>query len=116
MLSRKTWCHSASSFFPRVIYLNISESEALLTLQNRLEVFLDEKLDAAHRKEQRPYRPHMTLATRVPGKAVFRQVWDEVKNESVNFNFVADTLYLLRHTMAKWEIMESFSFGGVTTK
>jgi 2'-5' RNA ligase len=99
-----------AGFPPRVIYLDISKSKELITLQHNLEVLMDEKLGRPIENKHRSYRPHMTLATRVREKKVYRQVWEELKTTSIGFRFLAEEIYLLKHNNVNWEIINKFSF------
>ena len=97
-------------FSPRVVYLRVSSSNDLKTLQENLGESLETSLPLPSRDRNRAYKPHMPLATRIPTKELFFQVWNDMKNRSIEFDYLAEALYLLRHNGMTWEVINQSSF------
>lgn len=99
-----------SSFPPRVIFLNVTDSEALKEFQKALERFCRRTfnlLNANHRDE--PYHPHMTLAFRDLKKAMYHAAWEEFKDREYKAEFMADRVALLKHNGTNWDILHEFT-------
>ena len=97
-------------FSPRVVYLHVSSSREMITLQENLSEFLETSLSLSARHRNRAYKPHMTLATRIPTKELFFQVWNDMRDRAIEFDFLAEGLYLLRHNGMTWEVINQSSF------
>lgn len=99
------------AFPPRVIYINVDRTDALLTLHRRLIEHLEMSIALVDPKEKsRPYAPHMTVAFRDLTKQNFKLAWQEFKDRSLHFEFMADRLTLLKHDGQRWQIHAEFPF------
>lgn len=100
------------AFAPRVLYLNVVKTPELLSLQSALSARLvsDGVLDPAN-QEQRPYVPHLTVASRKLTRRTFQQAWLELQTQTVEFQFMADRLTLLIYTHQCWQVQAEFSLG-----
>lgn len=99
------------AFAPRVIYINVVKSQALLTLQANLMAYLASHLGIVDQVSQsRPFAPHMTVAFRDLTKQNFRVAWPEFQQRQLNFEFTAENLTLLLHDGKRWQIKSEFSF------
>lgn len=99
------------AFPPRVIYINVDQTDALLTLHRRLIEHLEHSIALADPKEKsRPYAPHMTVAFRDLTKHNFKLAWQEFKDRSLHFEFIASHLTLLKHDGQRWQIHAEFPF------
>lgn len=98
-----------SSFPPRVIFINATESDALDALQKKLHRFFKQELDIfnANYREQ-PYHPHLTLAFRDLKKAQYHLAWDEFSKRDFKAEFMADKIALLKHNGKTWEVLKEF--------
>ncbi len=97
-------------FSPRVIFVNVLESEVLRNFQYELHRFCKAELNIfnAHYKDL-PFHPHMTLAFRDLKKLMFERAWDEFKDKEFSGSFSADHFTLLKHTGKVWELFKEFS-------
>ena len=91
------------AFKPRVIYVDVQQSSALSNLRDTLVSELDFDID------NRPFRPHLTLATRDLTKAMFHKAWQELEHQSFQASFAADRFYLLKHNGKSWDLYRDFS-------
>ncbi len=95
-----------SSFPPRVIFINVAESEQLQHFQKSLERFCKTELNlfnASYGDE--PYRPHLTLAFRDLKKQAYHEAWDNFKSREYKAEFIADKISILKHDGARWQIL-----------
>jgi 2'-5' RNA ligase len=100
-----------SCFAPRVIYLNVLESEPLRTLQSGLHTFCKTELNLFHaRYRDLPFYPHITLAFRDLKKEMFENAWAEFKEKKFAGDFVVDKISLLKHDGMVWNPYADFDF------
>lgn len=99
------------AFPPRVIYINVDRTYTLLTLHQRLIEHLETSIALVDPQEKsRPYAPHMTVAFRDLTKQNFKLAWQEFKDRSLHFEFIASALTLLKHDGQQWQIHSEFPF------
>jgi len=105
-----------SAFVPRVIYINVLRTAALLDLHQALLTHMEAALGIADPKaKQRPFAPHMTVAFRDLSKQNFRAAWPEFQHRSLEFEFVASHLTLLLHDGHRWNAYANFSLGTISS-
>lgn len=100
------------AFAPRVLYINVVRTPALLQLQTALAEMLKDKFGIQDPMAQRPFTPHLTVASRKLTRQTFQQAWAELKPRSVEFQFVAEQLTLLIHTSEHWRVQTQFTLRG----
>ncbi|MEA5582122.1 2'-5' RNA ligase family protein [Nodularia harveyana UHCC-0300] len=99
-----------AAFPPRVIYMNVVKSQALLTLQADLMANIESNLGIVDQTSQtRPFTPHLTVAFRDLTKQNFRVAWGEFVHRSLDFDFTAANLTLLVHDGQRWNIRSEFA-------
>lgn len=98
-----------SSFPPRVIFIKVTESDALDTMQRDLHRFFKRELDIfnANYKES-PFHPHLTIAFRDLKKSQYALAWAEFSEREYKAEFMADKLALLKHNGKAWDILKEF--------
>jgi 2'-5' RNA ligase len=98
-----------SGFPPKVIFINVTESDALNELQKDLHRFFKTELDIfnANYKEQ-PFHPHLTLAFRDLKKARYHKAWEEFAKKEFKAEFMADKIALLKHNGKSWDVLKEF--------
>ncbi len=98
-----------SGFPPKVIFINVTESDALIALQKNLNRFFKTELDVfnANYKEQ-PFHPHLTLAFRDLKKNQYQKAWEEFSKKEFKAEFMADKIALLKHNGKGWDILKEF--------
>jgi 2'-5' RNA ligase len=100
-----------AAFPPRVIYINVLKTPALLTLQYDLSNYCESKLGIIDPvNKQRPFAPHLTVAFRDLTKPNFKAAWPEFQNQSVHFEFMATQITLLLHSSQQWTVYRDFPF------
>ncbi len=99
------------AFAPRVIYINVVKTPALLTLQIDLMAYLTSNLGIVDEVSQtRPFAPHLTVAFRDLTKQNFQAAWTEFQQRRLDFEFMADKLTLLLHDGKRWNVKSEFAF------
>jgi 2'-5' RNA ligase len=99
-----------SSFPPRVIYINVVNTEALENLQRGIHRFCKKELNLfnANYKEQ-PFLPHLTLAFRDLKKPNYKKAWEEFASREYKAEFIADRIALLKHNGRVWQVFTEFN-------
>lgn len=98
-------------FEPKVIYINVENSNSLISLQKALLIHLrrELKLEVSDYKN-RGFTPHLTIAFRDLKKSIFEEAWSYFRNLSLNQSWMAKELCLLKHNGSSWDIDERYSF------
>lgn len=98
-----------SSFPPRVIFMNVTESDALESMQKRLHQFFKRELNVFNANYQdRPFHPHLTLAFRDLKKSQYGLAWEEFSKKEYKAEFMADKIVLLKYNGASWDVLKEF--------
>jgi 2'-5' RNA ligase len=70
-----------AAFPPRVIYVHVQSTSHLTQLKSSLENYLTGQ-QFPIKKEERPFHPHVTIATRDLTKTSFKEAWQYFKTRS----------------------------------
>ncbi|MEM6837371.1 MAG: 2'-5' RNA ligase family protein [Cyanobacteria bacterium P01_C01_bin.120] len=98
------------AFPPRVIYLAVEHTAALMQLQISLSQHLAHHLGIIDlRSRDLPFRPHLTVAFRDLKPAAFRKAWPEFAQRPANYAFTASNYTLLRHIGRQWICEQEFA-------
>lgn len=97
------------AFVPRVIYINVLRTPQLLSLQADLMNHVERNLGIVDPvSKKRPFAPHMTVAFKDLTKQNFKAAWPEFQKRSLQFEFTAAQLTLLKHDGQQWNIIAEF--------
>ncbi len=98
-----------NSFTPRVIFINVKESEQLNTLQKNLIRHMRKELNILNADYKgRPFHPHMTVAFRDLKKSIFRETEAFFAKEKYHRKFEASQFCLLKHDGKVWHEYKYF--------
>lgn len=98
-----------AAFPPRVIYINVLKTPALLSLQKDLMARMETSLSIVDPvSKKRPFAPHMTVAFKDLTRQNFHAAWPEFQERSLQYEFLADKLTLLIHDGSRWNIHSQF--------
>ncbi|MGV3528466.1 MAG: 2'-5' RNA ligase family protein [Flavisolibacter sp.] len=100
-------------FKPRTIYVDVQHSPPLKALKETAEEFFTAG-EYKIKREERPFRPHITIATRDLAKHHFAEAWAIFENKKFEKEFTADSLSLLRHNGKTWDVINKSPFSGIT--
>ena len=99
-----------SSFPPRVIFINVTESDALNEFQKQLHRFCKRELDIFNANWQdKPFHPHLTIAFRDLRKHEYRLAWEEFSKKEYKAEFMADKVAILKHNGKAWDVLSALS-------
>ncbi len=105
--------HNFSCFAPRVIFIQVIESEALRVFQRELHQFCKTQLNIFNAQyKDLPFHPHLTLAFRDLKKPMFEKAWEEFKEKEFSESFAAKQFTLLKHNGKIWESFMEFELKG----
>lgn len=96
------------AFPPRVIYIDVLNTPELTALQSDLMIYMESLGICDPNAKTRPFTPHMTVAYRDLTKQNFKLAWQEFEHRQVNFEFIADNIYLLLHDGKRWNVSSQF--------
>lgn len=100
-----------AAFPPRVIYIDVLKTEALLALQQALMSFLENNLAIVDPSAKtRPFAPHMTVAFRDLTRQNFKLAWPDFQARSLYFEWMVSSLTLLIHNGQRWTVCQEFPF------
>jgi len=92
------------AFIPRVIYINIQQSDKLFELFNHITKHFESRLGlVSKRRKGRQFSPHMTVAFSDLTKEMFYKAWRVYKSKDLHFRFEVSNVSLLRHNGKMWE-------------
>lgn len=98
-----------AAFKPRTIFVAVQESRALQALKKAADAFFRPS-DYKMKIENRPFHPHITIATRDLHKKDFAEAWLWFQQEEFRETFVATGLSLLEHNGRNWEVVFTAPF------
>ncbi|TGE04250.1 2'-5' RNA ligase family protein [Hymenobacter fodinae] len=99
--------HDFSWFGQRTLFVRVVEADALLELHAALYAWCAQRLPSIQ-PENRPFTPHMTLATRdIPTSAV-PLLQEEFRHRHYGATFEIKSLQLFRHSGQQWEKIREF--------
>lgn len=100
------------AFAPRVIYLQVEPTAALLALQTDLMTWLETTLGIVNlTARNRPFTPHLTVGSHDLTQQNFQAAWAEFQPQSVEFTFTVPSLTLLQHSGQQWQVNQEFLLG-----
>ena len=102
--------HNFSRFTPRVIFIDVVPGRQLTDLENGLFSYLLSENKYPMKKDDRPFYPHVTIATRDLYKKSFYEAWDHFKEKKYHAEWIAKGLSLLRHNKKNWDVIATSQF------
>lgn len=99
-----------SVFAPRVIFVDIMPGTELAKMRDDLFAFLAGDGQYPLKKDDRPFHPHITLATRDLHKKAFYEAWDYFKGKKYSAQWLAQSISLLKHNKKNWDIVHTSQF------
>jgi len=95
-------------FEPRVIYVNVENTDALTEAKNQVLKMARQELKLHFLKDIRGFHPHITIAFRDLKKPQFYQLWAHFKTKPFEAIFKANAIALLKHNGKKWDVYKKF--------
>jgi 2'-5' RNA ligase len=108
-----------SAFPPRVIYVDVRQTAAVMAVQPALIAYLEThcglregyREPGSNRRAPWPFTPHVTVGFRDLSPEVFYQAWEEFEHRPFSADFEVSTLTLLRHDGQKWQVFSELPLG-----
>lgn len=100
-----------SCFAPRVIYINIIDTEPVVSLHKRVMNMLLTELNFDRVEIMKTVQPHITIATRDLSPEAFNEAWPEFQNREFKGSFDVNSFFLLKHNGMNWDVYREFNFG-----
>ena len=99
-----------AAFSPKVIFVDVVKSEILKGLYRSFADFIINQNKFPIKKEDRPFHPHVTLATRDLYKKAFQEAWDIFSTKKFEALWIVSGLSLLRHNKKNWDVIYTSQF------
>lgn len=99
-----------SHFNNRVLFVHVDANEELAVLQSQVTAHLTSYFSRAIKPDQRPFHPHVTIATRDLSPAAFNKAWERFSKEDFNAEFTCTTVCLLKLNPGKWIVIREKRF------
>ncbi|MEO0704918.1 MAG: 2'-5' RNA ligase family protein [Cyanobacteria bacterium J06649_5] len=100
-----------AAFVPHVIYINVVQSDRIMTLHTDLLSHLHKHIGLESKRDQnRSFVPHMTVAFRDLKPSMFRKAWSVFQRREIHFDFTVGQLTLLIHDGKLWTVKEHYDF------
>ena len=101
--------HNFDCFEPRVIFINVIQTDDLFELQKKLVQHVKKHLQLFNQSDDmRGFHPHITIAFRDLKKPTFYLAWDNYKDRSFNSSFYCNSICLLKQINDQWEVYREF--------
>lgn len=94
-----------SAFKPKVIFVDVEKSEALNKLHRDFNDFILQKSKFPIEKDDRPFNPHVTLATRDLHKKDFNEAWTIFSGKKYEAPWLVNGISLLRNKKKNWDVI-----------
>jgi len=99
-----------ASFKPKVIFVDVVKSEILNGFYQSFEEFFFSQNKFPIKKEDRPFHPHVTLATRDLYKKAFHEAWEVFSKKKYEALWIVNGISLLRHNKKNWDVIFTSQF------
>lgn len=94
-----------AAFIPRVIYVDVIKNETLNKLYQSLADFIHTENKYPVKKDDRPFHPHVTLATRDLYKKAFYEALEIFSTKKYEASWLVTGISLLRHNKKNWDVI-----------
>ena len=98
------------AFQPKVIFVDVVKSKVLDGLCQSFTEFIFSENKFPIKKEDRPFHPHVTLATRDLYKKAFQEAWDIFSKKKYEALWTVNGISLLRHNKKNWDVIYTSQF------
>jgi len=99
-----------AAFKPKVIFVDVVKSNVLNGLYQSFtnHIFIENKFPI--KKDDRPFHPHVTLATRDLYKKAFQEAWEIFSKKKYEALWIVKGVSLLRHNKKNWDVIFTSQF------
>jgi 2'-5' RNA ligase len=90
--------------------VEVVKNTAIDSLQNSFTEYLLLQNKYPLDKDNRPFHPHVTIATRDLYKKAFQEAWEIFSPKEYNAEWKIDSISLLRHNKKNWDVILTSQF------
>ena len=94
-----------AAFKPKVIFVDVVKSEVLNGFYRSFADFIFSVNKFPIKKDDGPFHPHVTLATRDLYKKAFQEAWEIFSNKKYEAFWMVNGVSLLRHNKKNWDVI-----------
>ena len=98
------------AFKLKVIFVDVVKSEILNGLYQSFVDFIYSQSKFPIKKEDRPFHPHVTLATRDLYKKAFQEAWEIFSKKKYEAFWIVNGISLLRNNKKNWDVIFTSQF------
>lgn len=95
------------AFRPRTLFIAVAPNPRLNNLKKNAEEAFIAYPEFNIKKENRPFHPHITIATRDLHKAAFYEAWEEFAEKKFSKAWLANNLSILKHNKKEWDVLHT---------
>lgn len=99
-----------SAFKPRTIFIDLVKNERLILLKRKVDTFFKDNELYKIKTDNRPFHPHITIATRDLFKKSFYEAWPVFEKEKFERQWEAIGISVLRHNKKNWDVIHTSQF------
>ncbi|MDQ3843208.1 MAG: 2'-5' RNA ligase family protein [Bacteroidota bacterium] len=99
-----------SAFKPRTIFIDVEPNNQLNQIKKETDNFFRNNEAYKIKTENRPFHPHITIATRDLYKKAFGEAWMIFGVKEFKETWKAEGLSLLRHNKRNWDVIYTSGF------
>ncbi|RYY89488.1 MAG: 2'-5' RNA ligase family protein [Chitinophagaceae bacterium] len=93
-----------SAFRPRTLFIDVVVDEPLKSLKRACDAWFRPLEQYGIKIENRPFHPHITIATRDLHKAAFAEAWMHFKDQEFDECWAATEVSILKHNGQRWDV------------
>ena len=105
-----------AAFKPRTIFIQPALSPELQYTKKKLDDWLKEAPSFGAKADNRPFHPHITIATRDLNKWAFADAWPHFQNRKFESEWTATGISILRHNKKNWDVIYTSQFKNIESK
>lgn len=99
-----------SVFKPRTIFVAIVPNERLNEVKILSDNFFKQRPNYKIKTDNRPFHPHITIATRDLHKKSFYEAWTIFESKVFKEEWMATGLSVLKHNKKNWDVVHTSQF------
>ncbi len=99
-----------SSFSPRTLFIATTPSGPLNRLKQKTGEFFSSRQHYKLKTDDRPFHPHITIATRDLHKKDFHEAWLFFESNTFRECWTAGGISLLKHNKKNWDVVHTSQF------
>lgn len=100
-----------SAFKPRTIFIDVLLDDKVTFVKKQTESYFTANKSYKIKRENRPFHPHITIATRDLHKKAFAEAWLLFEHKTYRAAFEVQGLATLRHNKKTWDIIHTSRLG-----